>query len=425
MNLPLTSWLKVDPMRKSLPQQGTAWPELANRMRDMARGDVDWRRGRAAVYVFDPGEDVLQVQREAYAMFMAENGLGPRAFPSLAQMEREVVGFGLGLLHAPEGAGGSMTSGGSESIFLAVKTARDHATSLGRDMVNAEIVVPYSAHPAFDKAAHIMRLKVIRVPLQDNLMPDVTAMAAAITPRTFMIVGSAPCFPYGLIEPIGELSDLALAHGLWLHVDSCVGGYFAPFAAMNGVELPPFDFRVPGVCSMSADLHKFGYAAKGASTVLYRDGAMRDFQIFRNNAWPNGMMETPTLAGTRPGGAIASAWAVMNYLGVEGYCARARIVVETRQRMEAGVRALGFSVRGNPQLMIFTFGSDSVDPLLVGEKLFARGWFSGRTIVPRGIHMMLSPGQAKVADEWLAALAAARDEALASDASATAPVSYA
>jgi len=410
-------------MRQRLPIAGTPWPELAAQMQDMGKKDVDWRRGRAAVYVFDPGADVLAVQREAYTMYMSENGLGPRAFPSLAAMERAVIDFGLDLLNAPDGADGSMTSGGSESIFLAVKAARDHAAALGQDMWQGEIVVPFSAHPAFDKAAHVMGLKIIRVALGPDLMPDLAAMTAAIGPKTFMMVGSAPCFPYGLIEPIAAMGRIAQTHGLWLHVDSCVGGYFAPFAAMNGVDLPPFDFRVDGVMSMSADLHKFGYAAKGASTVLYRSAELKNFQVFRNSDWPNGMMETPTLAGTRPGGSIASAYAVMNYLGIAGYRARAEQVVATRQKMEEGVRRLGFVVRGAPQLMIFTFGADDVDPLAVGEGLFARGWFSGRTQQPKGIHMMLSPGHQAIADEWLSALAEARQDAQSGGRSAS-PVRY-
>ena len=241
-------------MRQRLPDAGTPWTDLATRMKDMASGDVDWRHGRAAVYVFDPGPDVLAVQREAYTMFMAENGLGPRAFPSLAAMERAVVDFGLGLLNAPDDADGTMTSGGSESILLAVKTARDYAAAHGMDVTRGEIVAPFSAHPAFDKAAHLMGLKLVRVPLGADLLPDLAAMNAAIGPRTFMMVGSAPCFPYGLIEPIAALGRIAQTHGLWLHVDSCVGGYFAPFAAMNGEDVPPFDFRVAGVMSMSADL---------------------------------------------------------------------------------------------------------------------------------------------------------------------------
>ena len=399
-------------MRQPLPETGTSWPEIQAKMLDMGKADVDWRRGRAALYVFDPGEDVLAVQRDAYRLFMAENGLGPRAFPSLTQMERTVVGFGLNLLNAPEDGDGTMTSGGSESILLAVKTARDHAALSGRGMVDAEIIAPMSAHPAFDKAAHLMRLKLVRVPLGDDLLPDLAAMKAAITPRTFMMVGSAPCFPFGLIEPIEALGALAQAHGLWLHVDSCVGGYFAPFAAMNGADVLPFDFRVPGVMSMSADLHKFAYGAKGASTVLYRTKALKDLQVFRSDLWPNGMMETPTLAGTRPGGAIAAAFAVMNYLGVEGYRAKAKIVTDTRQKMQEIVTGLGFHVRGNPQLMIFTFGHDQIDPIAVGEGLYARGWFSGRTLRPRGIHLMLSPGHARVIDEWAADLKSSMDEAI-------------
>jgi glutamate/tyrosine decarboxylase-like PLP-dependent enzyme len=231
-------------------------------------------------------------------------------------------------------------------------------------------------------------------------------MAAAITDRTLMLVGSAPCFPYGVIDPIEELSELAIARNVWLHVDACVGGYFAPFARMNGVPVPPFDFEVPGVRSMSADLHKYGYAAKGASTVFHRTEAQWEHQVFRFDAWPAGGMVTPTAAGTRPGGAIASAWAVLNYLGVEGYREKARQVVATREKLSAAIRAMdGLVTFGEPQLGLFTYGATQLDPFAIWARMVKRGWFTGLCTDPRGIHMMLSPAHANVADEYLADLA--------------------
>ncbi len=253
----------LSPPRTALPAKGVDWETLRARMQALGEGDADWRSARTAVYIFNAGEDVSRVARDAYAMYQAENALGPLAFPSLARMEAEVVEMGLGLLHGPEDACGNLTSGGTESILLAVKTCRDQAAAAGRNVAGAGVVIPASAHLAFDKACHYLGLRIHRVPLAADRRADPDAMAAAVDDETLMLVGSAPCFPYGLIDPIEALSDLALQRGLWLHVDACVGGYFAPFARMNGVDVPPFDFELPGVASISADLHKYGYAAKG------------------------------------------------------------------------------------------------------------------------------------------------------------------
>ena len=328
-------------MRKSIPDKGAPWDAIQRELESFGKGDADWRSARTAVYVFNPGEDVMRVAKDAYAMYQSENALGPLAFPSLKRMEDEVIGMGLSLLHAPEGAAGNMTSGGTESIMMAVKACRDQARSEGRDTLDAEILAPISVHPAFDKAAHYLGLRVVRVAVADDLRADVGAMARAVTERTLMLVGSAPCFPYGLIDPIEELDALARQRGLWLHVDACVGGYFAPFARMNGIEVPAFDFELEGVRSMSADLHKYGYAAKGASTVMHRSEEQRAHQSFEFDGWPSGHMSTPNMAGTRPGGAIASAWAVMHYLGIDGYRAKARQVTDTREKLTRGVERLG------------------------------------------------------------------------------------
>jgi glutamate/tyrosine decarboxylase-like PLP-dependent enzyme len=398
-------------LRRPLPDHGTDWDTLRERLVALGARDADWRRGRTAVYVFHAGEDVLRVAKDAYALYQSENALGPMAFPSLKQMEEEVVGIGLSLLHAPAEARGSMTSGGTESILLAVKACRDEARSRGVDTRGAEIVAPRSVHPAFDKAALYLDLRVVRVPVAADLRADVGAMAAAIGPRTLMLVGSAPCFPYGLVDPIAELSDLALERNLWLHVDACVGGWFAPFARMNGVPVPDFDFALPGVRSISADLHKYGYAAKGASTIFHRSEEQWRHQVFQFDDWPAGGMTTPTMAGTRPGGAIASAWAVLHYLGVEGYREKARQVCETRARLMAAISAMdGLRTHGDPQLGLFTYGSERHDPFAIWGRMAKRGWFTGLTTEPRAIHLMLSPAHAAVADEYLADLAASLAE---------------
>jgi glutamate/tyrosine decarboxylase-like PLP-dependent enzyme len=405
--------------RKTIPQHGTDWKALGTELEELGRGDVDWRRGRTAVYVFNAGEDVLQVAKEAYALFQSENALGPAAFPSLKRMEAEVVSMGLDLLHGAEGACGNMTSGGSESIFLAVKACREAARAAGRDTTRGEIVLPRSAHPAFDKAAQVLDLCTVRVPVAEDLRADPQAMADAIGDRTLMLVGSAPCFPYGLIDPIEALGEITASRGVWLHVDACVGGYFAPFARMNGVDVPPFDFSVPGVHSISADLHKYGYAAKGASTLFHRTEAQRGFQVFDFDDWPAGGMTTPTAAGTRPGGAVASAWAVMHYLGIEGYRQKARAVTETRERMLHEISNIdGLSPVGTPQLGLFAFGSDTLDIYAVWGRLLQRGWFTGLLTEPKAIHLMLSPAHAEFADEYLADLRDAVAEVAATGATA-------
>ena len=386
-----------------LPAQGRTWDTLQAELASLRDHDVDWRAGRAAVYVFDAGEDVRAVAADAYQQFISENGLGPAAFPSLARMEANVVQMTASLLQAPEGSTGSMSSGGTESIFLAVKACRDwarvHRPDAGRTGA-PQIVAPRTAHPAFDKAADYLGLEVVRVPVTDALTADPQAMAAALNERTILLVGSAPCFPFGLIDPIDQLSELAVSRDVWLHVDACVGGYFAPFARMNGEPLPAFDFALPGVQSMSADTHKYGYAAKGASTVIYREPERFAYQAFHFDNWPCRAMTTPTFAGTRPGGAIAAAWAVMSYLGMSGYCERAATVVGLRERVEEGVKALGLRVHGKPQLGLISFGADDFPILALGDWLRERGWVSSRTQGPDGIHLMLSPGHAAAMDHY-------------------------
>jgi sphinganine-1-phosphate aldolase len=388
-----------------LSPAGSTWPELEQRMRDMASGDVKWRDGKTGLYIFNAGEDVERVKKAAYAMFSEENGLGPAAFPSLARMEREVVAHALALLNAPEGADGVITSGGTDSIVMAVKAARDYAREKGMTG-RGNIVAPYSAHPAFDKAAMLMDLEVRRIPLREHLA-DADALGHAIDANTIMLVGSAPCFPFGLIDPIEALNGLAVVKDIWLHVDACVGGFLAPFVAMNGAELPAWDFSVSAVRSISSDLHKYGYCSKGASTVLFRDAALLEYMKFDAGPWPMGRMVTPTLAGTRPGGAIAAAWAVLNFLGVEGYRAKQALVIEAREKIEAGVRALGFNVLGTPQLGIVAFAHDEADCFAILRSMFAKGWMTAANVDPPSLHLMLSPKHAEVAEVYLADLAAA------------------
>ncbi|MFN7181042.1 pyridoxal phosphate-dependent decarboxylase family protein [Hyphomonas sp.] len=391
-----------------MPEEGRGWDEVRAEMIARGGGDVDWRSGKTAVYVFNAGEDIHHVQHDAYGLYMAENGLGPLAFPSLAQMEKDVIGMALGLLHG-EGGAGAITSGGTDSITMAIKTARDFARANGKQRTGHNIVIPRSGHLAFHKAALMMDIEIRSVPVKDDgsYEADPAAMEAAMDAGTIMLVGSAPQFPHGIIDPIEALGEIAARRDVWLHVDACVGGYFAPFARMNGVAVPAFDFEVPAVKSMSADLHKYGYCAKGASTVLFRSEALYKHMPFSLRDWSGAPMKTPTLAGTRPGGAISAAWAVMNVLGVAGYREKQGLVCGAREKIEAGVKALGFDVLGRPMLGLIAFRHPEADALALYAAMRARGWFTSFTSEPPSLHLMLSPKHAEVADAYLADLGAA------------------
>ena len=399
-----------------MPANGKPWNELKAEMLERGSGDAKWREGKTAVYVFNAGEEISAIQKEAYTAYMSENGLGPLAFPSLAQMEKDVISMALGLLHGPDGSTGSMTSGGTDSITMAIKAARDHARSKDRALDKSNIVLPQSAHLAFDKACHLMDIEVRRIPFKTDgsYEADPVAMETACDADTIMIVGSAPNFPHGIIDPIEALGEVAERKQLWLHVDACVGGYFAPFARMNGVPVPPFDFEVSAVHSMSADLHKYGYAAKGASTVLFRSEELYDHMPFDFSCWSGAQMKTPTLAGTRPGGAISAAWAVMNHLGVEGYKRLQGQVCATRERVEEGVKALGFEILGNPLLGLIAFRHPDHPAFPLYGEMYRGGWFTSITTEPPSLHLMLSPKHADFVDNYLEDLAA-RIEAVASN----------
>jgi sphinganine-1-phosphate aldolase len=389
-------------MATAFPEDGTDWVTLRDRLRRMSDNDVDWHAGRSPMHVYYAGEDVMAVAQEAYTQFMTTNALSPMAFPSLDQMEASVVEATADLLNAPPSAKGNITTGGTESIFLAVKSARDRASAQGRRLRSPTIIVPHSAHPAFEKAAHFLGLRAVRAAAGSGSDTDVSTMAEHIDEETIMIVGSAPCLPYGLIDPIEELSKLALKYGLWLHVDACIGGFLAPFVRDLGNPVRDFDFSIPGVSSMSADLHKYGYSAKGASTVLYRTEELYRFQHTTFSDWPKGKYHTPTLVGTRSGGAIASAWAIIHYLGRSGYRDIARRIMSIRQRLLDGIVSVGdFRVVGDPQLPIFAYTSGTLDMMSIGDALQTGGWYVSRISMPPGIHQMVNISHGPIVDNYL------------------------
>ncbi|MCW8086710.1 pyridoxal phosphate-dependent decarboxylase family protein [Sabulicella glaciei] len=388
-----------------LPEKGEAWPALEEALRDAKARDHSWRKGRMAVFFYYLDEELERIGQDAYRLFWTENHLGAgRAFPSLAKLEGEVVSMALDLMHAPEGAGGTMTSGGSESIFLAMLAAREKSGAVG-----GNVVMPDTAHLTFDRACWYLGLEVRRVPVGADRRGDVAAMAAACNEKTVAIVGSAPGYPFGTVDPIRELGALATERGLWLHVDACVGGFINPF--LEG--LPDWDFAVPGVSSISADIHKHGMAPKGASLLLVRDEALRRFHRFESRAWARGLYAAHTAQGTRPGGAVAAAWAVMRFLGRAGYRDCAERVMRARATIVAAVESIpGLeALPGNHAILVYRSADPALPIAAVADGLERRGWLVSRQVEPEGIHLHLNPLHAEVAEEYAAALREAAAEA--------------
>jgi glutamate/tyrosine decarboxylase-like PLP-dependent enzyme len=283
---------------------------------------------------------------------------------------------------------GTVTSGGTESIVLAMKSYRDRARSRG--IRQSEIVAPVSAHVAFDKAAELLRMTIVRVPVAGDFRADVRAMKRAITRRTAVLVGSAPGYPHGVVDPISELSALALERRVGLHVDACLGGFVLPFARKLGYSVPDFDFSLSGVSSMSADTHKYGYAAKGTSVVLYRGTELRRFQYFVSTNWPGGLYFSPTLAGSRPGALVAATWAAMVRIGERGYLDATRRILDTARAIRIGIEKIpGLHVLGDP-LWVIAFGSDSIDIYRVLDAMAARGWTLNGLQRPPSVHFCVT-----------------------------------
>ncbi|MEX2423873.1 MAG: aminotransferase class V-fold PLP-dependent enzyme, partial [Acidimicrobiia bacterium] len=371
--------------RGGLPDEGLARDELMALLDGEAAQNVDWLGRMAAGVNYHVSDDVVEVSKEAYLRFFSTNALYQGYFPGIARFEAEIIDFAADIFHGPD-ARGSVTSGGSESILTAVMSARNRAREeIHPRITRPAMVVPASAHPAFWKAGHYFGLDVIKVPLDDEHQVDVERYQAAITDDTVLLVGSAPSLTLGMVDPIPEMAALAAERDINFHVDSCVGGWFLPFAEDIGETFPTFDFRTRGVTTISADLHKFGYGAKGASVVISRDHDIYRHQEFRfgaperNEDW----YVTPSLTGTRPGGAIAAAWAVLRYLGKDGYRQVVRESLDFVGRLQAGINRIdGLEVMGRPAMTLFAFTSDTLDIFAVAAGLTERGWLVSRDTWP-------------------------------------------
>lgn len=393
-----------------LPAKGKSKEDILATMQALRQEDVQWQQGRLFSLVYYASDEVTELVKEAYSLFFSENALNPTVFPSLRRMETEVVAMVAHLLGGDENVVGNMTSGGTESLLMAVKAARDWARARKPEIQCPEMALPVTAHPALEKAAHYFGVKPVHFPVDNDFRADVAAARKAITPRTILLIGSAPSYPHGVIDPISELAQLAQEYGLWFHVDSCVGGMMLPFVRRLGYPVPEFDFQVPAVTSISADLHKYGYTAKGASVILYRNRDLRRYQFFVHTDWPGGIYASPTMAGTRPAGPIAAAWALMHFLGEEGYLALADTVMKTALKLRQGIADIpGIHILGKPEMSIMAIASNKLNIYEVGDEMALRGWHLDRQQFPPSLHLTVTPAHANVANLFLQDLAAAVD----------------
>jgi glutamate/tyrosine decarboxylase-like PLP-dependent enzyme len=389
-----------------MPDTGQSSPDVLKQLDTFKEHDPSYKDGRVWSLVYYLDEDHSAFLKESYHRFACENGLNPTAFKSLKKFETDVISATADILNGSKDVCGVVTSGGTESCLMAVKTYRDMARDKRR-VKHPEMIMPETAHVAWFKASEYFGVKIRLVPLLDDLTPNLKKLKRMINRNTVMILGSAPEYPHGTIDPIEAMGKIAQKHKLPLHVDACVGGFILPFMEMNGEELPLWDYRVPGVTSISADIHKYGYAAKGASTITYRNLDYLRYQMFVYQDWPGGVFASSALLGTRPGGAYAAAWGVLQYFGKSGYRALARDTLEAVNRLKAGVENIPeLEVMGNPQGPLFAYKSISPDLNIyaVGDQMDAMGWQVNRNQFPSGLHAMVTAQHLQVVDQYLADL---------------------
>jgi sphinganine-1-phosphate aldolase len=391
--------------RIEFPEKGLDADIILSRLKELKSNDASWRDGRMFGYVYHPGPKEERLIEQAYQMFFADNALNPSLFSSLRVLENETVEMVAALLHATDECAGNLTTGGSESILMAVKTARDWVKRHRPFIKNPEIVAPVTIHPAFSKAADMTGVHIRYAALNDDKSADPADIEKLINGNTIMIAVSAPCFPYGVIDPVEKVAAIALKNQLLLHVDCCLGGLMLPFLEEIGYQIPRFDFRVNGVTSISADVHKYGYASKGSSVILYRTHELRRFQYFVFSDWPGGLYASPTMLGTRSGAPIAAAWTALRTIGRDGYLRMAEKVMNTTRKIQEGINAIsGLKIIGNPAMSIFSFTSDKHDIYIIGDELARNGWNLDKLQFPPALHMTISNLNTGHEEEFLSAL---------------------
>ena len=399
------------------PQQGRGVDDIIADLEQKRSGDARWQDGKTFGLVYDGGPSVHEVAERAAMLYLHENALNTKAFPSLGEIQSEVVAWTAGLLHGPPTAAGFLTSGGTESIQCAVLAARERGRA-ERGVRSGEIVVAESAHAAFHKSAHMFDMPIRTTRVRPDWTVDVDAMADAVNENTVLVVGSAPQYPQGVIDPIPAIAELAASVGANCHVDACMGGFVLPFAEMLGREIPPWDFRVDGVHSISADVHKLGYAPKGISVVLHRTKELRRYQTWTFDGWLGGFYGSPNLQGARSGLPMAAGWAVMQHLGVDGYVELTRQTLDNADRMRAGITGVdGLRVLGDGDLHLVAMAADEaaerpIDVFALGDALLARGWYHDRQGPPDSLHSTVSNSNTGVIERYVSDLTDCANEVL-------------
>jgi len=406
------------PTYAELPEMGLDRAHILAEMEAIqAREEARWKQGYASGAVYHGDSEHIRFLNQVYALYSQANPLHSDLWPSISKYEAEIVAMTAKMLGAEAAAQngdevcGTVTSGGTESILLAMKTYRDWARE-HKGITRPEMVLPLTAHAAFEKAAQYFHIKPVYIPLDDYYRADVNAARRAISRNTIVIVGSAPSFPHGMIDPIAELSEIARQHGIGFHTDACLGGFVLPWAEKLGYPVPPFDFRLPGVTSISADTHKYGYAAKGTSVILYRNPQLRRYQYYVATDWPGGLYFSPTFAGSRPGALSAVCWAAMLSLGEQGYLEATRKILETAAWIRQQIEAIpDLYVLGDP-LWVIAFASRTLDIYRVMEAMTHRGWALNGLHKPSCVHLCvtLRHTQPGVKERFIADLQAAVDE---------------
>ena len=392
-----------------LPTNGRGEDELFAELDEIRAKDLDTKGGRTWAYVYDAGRgaEIFRLAERAYLSFLHENALDPTVFPSLLKLENDVVAMAASHLSAPEGVVGNFTTGGTESIMMALKAARDFAAET-RGIGSPEIILPVTAHAAFHKAAHYFGIDIITTPVDtDTWKADVASMAGEINENTIMLVGSAVSYAHGVVDPIPEIAALAAENGLLCHVDGCIGGFILPYFRQLGASVTDFDFVVPGVTSMSMDLHKYAYTPKGASVVLYRDAAVRRHQLFACAGWTGYTVINTTFQSTKSGGALAAAWTVMNHLGENGYTEIAERTLAATRAIIDGVEQIDeLSVMGTPEANLIALSSDTVNVFEVVDEMRDLQWYVQPQLGFKGsrenIHLSVSGASLPLVPDLLA-----------------------
>jgi len=395
-----------------IPSVGRAHADILRDMESMrALEESHWKEGFISGAVYHGDQEHIDFLNQVYAINSQSNPLHADVWPSANKFEAEIVAMTANMLGGDgQDVCGTLSSGGTESILLAMKTYRDRALA-ERGITNLEMIAPVTAHAAFDKASQYFNIKMVHIPVDENFRADVNAAKKAITANTIVIVGSAPSFPHGAIDPIAELSELAREHNIGFHTDACLGGFVLPWAEKLGYPVPPFDFRLPGVTSISADTHKYGYAAKGTSVVLYRGQQLRHFQYYTSTEWPGGLYFSPTFAGSRPGALSAACWAAMTSIGAEGYLSATKKILETAAAIKRGVNEIPeLHVLGDP-LFVVAFASESINVYKVLDYMAHKKWSLNGLHKPTCVHLCvtLRHTQPGVAERFLADLREAVD----------------